>query len=66
MYHMKPAIALKFFPIATHSYTTSFSKRILIKLTTFFNSKTKAIYLNPLIVYERRLKIKVTSPWTIF
>ena len=36
------------------------------KLTTFFNGKTKAIYLNPLIVYERKLKIRVTSPLAYF
>ena len=64
MYHVKPVIALKFFPIATHTYTASFSKCILIKLTTFFNSKTKAIYLNLWIVYESKLKIGVTSTWT--
>ena len=66
MYHVKPVIALKFFPIATHSYTASFSKCILIKLTTFFNSKTKANYLNIWIVYESKLKIGVTSTWTFF
>ena len=38
----------------------------MIKLTTFFNSKTNAIYLNPLIAYESKLKIKVTSPWIFF
>ena len=33
----------------------------MIKLTTFFDSKTKAISLNLAIVYESKLKIKVTS-----
>ena len=41
-------------------------KRVLIKLATFFNSKTKAIYLNPLILYKNKLKINVTSAWTFF
>ena len=36
-------------------------KRVLIKLATFCDSKTKAIYLNLVIVYESKLKIKVTS-----
>ena len=61
MYYVKPVITLEPFCIVTHSYAASFSKekRVLITLTTFFNSKTKMIYLNPLIAYESKLKIKV-------
>ena len=33
-----------------------------MKLTTFFNSKTKAIYLNLVIAYESILKINLTLP----
>ena len=32
-----------------------------MKLATFFDSKSNMIYLNSLIVYESKLKIKVTS-----
>ena len=35
-----------------------------MKLKKFFSSNTKTIYLKLLIVYESKLKIKVTSPWT--
>ena len=62
MYHIKLVIALELFRIVTHSYAPLFQqKRVLIKLTAFFNSKTKTIYLSPLIVYESKLKIKATS-----
>ena len=66
MYHIKPLIALERFSIVTHIYPASLSIKTCLdkKLTTFFNSKTKVIYLNSLIVYERKLKIKVTSLWT--
>ena len=67
MYHIKPVITLERFHIVAYSYAASFSKkRVLIKLTTFFNSKTKAIYLNPLIAYKNELKMSLTSAWTFF
>ena len=65
MYHIKSIIPLEHFRMVTHSYAASFSiKRVLIKLTTFFDPKTKAIYLNLVIVYGSKLKIKVTLPCT--
>ena len=65
MYHIKPVIALERFCIITHSYAAYFSiKTCLDKTNSIFNSKTKRIYLNPLIVYESKLKIKATSLWT--
>lgn len=36
-----------------------------MKLTIFFDSKAKLIYLKSLIVYERKLKIKVTSHYLL-
>ena len=56
-----------------HSYAASLSIKTCIdktnnifKLTSYLNSKTKAIYLNPLISYESKLRIQVTSPWIFF
>ena len=67
MYSIKSVIALEDFRKVIHNYAASFSiKTCLDKLTTFFNSKTKTICLNLLIVCESELKIKVTSPREIF
>ena len=64
MWHIKPVTVLESFWIVTHSYAASYSiKACLDKTTDIFNTKTRAIYLNPLIAYESKLKIKVTSPW---
>ena len=52
MYHMKASTELERFYIVTHNYPASLS---------ILNSKAKTIYLNPLVVYESKLKIKVTS-----
>ena len=54
MYHIKAVIAPERFHRVTHSYPATLS---------IFNS-TKMIYLNLLVLYEMKLKIKVTSPWT--
>ena len=60
MYQIKPIIPAERFRIATHSYAASFSIKTCLD-KTFFDSKTKAVYLNLVIVYESKLKIKVTS-----
>ena len=60
MYHIKLVIPLERFRIVTHSYAASFS------IKTCLDSKTKVTYLNVVIVYESKLKIKVTSPRTFF
>ena len=65
MYQIKSDIALERFRIVAYSYAATFST-CLDKTNNIFNSKTKTIYLNPLIVYESKLEIKVTSPWTLF
>ena len=66
MYHIKSVIPLGRFRIVTYSSAAFLSYQNLIKLTTFFNSKAKAIYLTPLIFYESKFKIKRTSPWIFF
>ena len=60
MYHVKAVNSLERFRIVTHSYAASFSiKSVLIKLT-FFDSVTKAIYLNLVVIYESKNKGNVT------
>ena len=67
MYHIKPVISLEPFRIVRHSYAVSLSTKVCLdKINNIFNSKTKVIYLNPLIVYKSKLKIKVMSPWKFF
>ena len=61
MYHVKAVNSLERFRIVTHSYAASFSiKSVLIKLTTFLDSVTKAIYLNLVVIYESKNKGNVT------
>ena len=57
MYYIKPALALERFRIAKH---------VFMKLTTFFISKTGAIYTNPWIFSQRKLKIKGNITLSIF
>ena len=68
MYRSKLFIEPERFRTVTHSYAASFSIKTCLdkSLTTFFTPKAKTIYLNVLIVYEIKLKIKVTSFWTFF
>ena len=66
LYHIKLVKALDYFHIVTHSYPAPLSIKASFDKTSniFLNSKSKAIYLNPLIVYESKFEIKITSPWT--
>ena len=59
MYHIKPVIQLERFCIVTQSYAASFSIKTCLHKTNniFFDSKTEAIYLNLVLVYESKLKI---------
>ena len=59
MYYTKPIIALvaqEHFCTVMHSHAVPFQKPVLITETSFVNSKTKAMYLKSLIVYESKLK----------
>ena len=63
LYYIIRTIALERFHIVTHSYVVSFSIRMLLmKLTTFFVSKTKQIYTKTLTVPESAFEIKAMLP----